>query len=182
MAGHESHARIGREPTELTLELARTDAGLRGISVDEAVAARAAAFDDSHALVELWDGDVELEVEVDGRWLPALDVARSSGSTWALLTAMNPLAEPLPDEVNEARNRRMAELLGSPLRSVGRTRDGSWEEGGFAVPFDRAAIDAAQSFAQAAIYRVTPERVETVLLVGADPDDLDRLVADPRRA
>ncbi|UDY34782.1 DUF3293 domain-containing protein [Dermatobacter hominis] len=171
-----SPAGIGREPEGLTLELARRDAELRGIPLDEALTARAAAFVDSQALVERWDGDVELEIELDGRWRPALEVARSTGTTWALLTAMDPLAQPLPDEVNEERNRRMAERLRAPLRSVGRARDGSWEEAGFAVPFDRPAIDAAQDFAQAAIYRVTPEVVQTVFLVGADPADLERLV------
>lgn len=173
-----SRAPIGREPLELTLDLARRDAELRGITLDRALAARAAAFDDSHALTAFWDGDIELEIEWDGSWRPALEVARVTGSSWALLTAMNPLAQPLPDQANVARNRLMEVELGSPLRSVGRARDGSWQEEGFAVPFGRRAIDAAQAFAQAAIYVVAPGSVRTVFLVGADPVELDRLVAD----
>ena len=169
---------IGREPVELTLDLARRDAELRGATLSQALAARAAAFDDSHVLTAIWDGDVELEIEWDGSWRPALEVARSTGSSWALLTAMNPLAEPLSDEANVARNRLMEAELDSPLRSIGRARDGSWQEEGFAVPFDRRAIDAAQAFAQAAIYLVAPGSVRTVFLVGADPVELDRLVAD----
>ena len=87
-------------------------------------------------------------------------------------------SEPLSDEANVARNRLMEAELDSPLRSIGRARDGSWQEEGFAVPFDRRAIDAAQAFAQAAIYLVAPGSVRTVFLVGADPVELDRLVAD----
>ncbi len=173
-----SCAPIGCEPVELTLDLARRDAELRGITLARALAARAAAFDDSHALTAFWDGDIELEIEWNGSWRPALEVARATSSSWALLTAMNPLAEPLSDEANAARNQLMEAELGSPLRSVGRARDGSWQEEGFAVPFDRRAIDAAQDYGQAAIYLVTPGSVRTVFLVGADPVELDQLVAD----
>jgi hypothetical protein len=180
-AGEEREVRIGREPVELTLELARRDAELRGVGLDEALAARAAALDDSQALTDFWDGDIDLQIEIDGRWRPAIEVARDTGRRWALVTAMNPMAQPLPDDENRRRNRAMAAMLHEPLRSVGRARDGSWEEEGFAVPFDRRAIDAAQAFAQAAIYLVTPDSVRTVFLVGADPDDLQRLVDDSTR-
>lgn len=171
---------IGAEPVGLTAELVGLDAALRGVTMREALGLRSRAHDRVRDLVAFWDSeDIELRVELDGRWQSASELAASSGTTWALLTAMNPMGLDLPDDVNAERNRLMATELLSPLRSVGRSADGSWEEAGFAVPFDRTAIDVAQRFAQAAIYRVTPTGVQTVFLVGADPDLLDGLVADP---
>lgn len=173
---------IGAEPVELSVELARLDAGLRRIDVMEALAARAGAYRSSRPLTALWDSDdVELLIELDGGWQPAISVARSTGVTWVLLTAMNPMAEELTADVNAERNRLMAAELGSPLRSVGRSSEGSWEESGFAVPVSRAAFDVAQHFAQAAVYLVSPDAVTTVFLVGTDPRALDRLAVQSNR-
>lgn len=175
---------IGAEPVELTVELVRTDAALRDVTFDEAFELRKQAHGRVGDLMAFWDSDgIELQIETDGGWRPASEFAASSRTTWALLTAMNPMGQELPEEVNTERNRLMAaELrspLRSPLRSLGRSVDGSWEEAGFAVAFDRTAVDVAQRFAQAAVYRVTPTGVQTVFLVGADPASLDRLIIEP---
>jgi len=171
---------IGDEPAEVSIACARHDAENRGLTIERALALRRSAFEDRTRLAEQWDPDgVELEIEIDGEWTPASDVARSTGSAWLLLSAMNPFGDDLAESDNLERNRLLAEELDAPALSRGRALDGSWEERGFAVVPGRGGIDAAQRFAQAAVYLATPDRIETVFLVGAAPADLDRVAEMP---
>lgn len=170
---------IGDEPIELSIDCARRDAELRGLDLRASIEQRRATFDSRQELSAVWDpGRVHLEIEVDRTWVAAIQVARSSGKPWMLLTAMNPLGRPLPDSVNRSRVRSMAELLDLPSRSVGRAVDGTWAEEGFAVAPTRAAIDVAQRFAQAAVYVVDSDGIDVVFLVGAAPALLAEVVVD----
>lgn len=171
---------IGDEPSEVSLTWARHDAEIRGLTIEQALRLRRSAFEDGARLAEQWDPvGVELEIEIDGEWIPASDAARLAGSAWLLLSAMNPFGEDLAESDNLERNRLLAAELDAPALSRGRALDGSWEERGFAVVPGRGGIDAAQRFAQAAVYLATPDRIETVFLVGAAPADLDRVAEMP---
>lgn len=162
---------IGAEPVDVTRRWVLADSELRGVTALEALTSRIAAHRSMRDHMAVWTAAV-LEVD-DGTGLrDAVAFAMEANVTLALLTAANPMAVELSAEENERRNDLLVAEIGPPWRSVGRSPDGSWEESGFAMPFGPSAIGAGQRYGQAAIYRVSPDGVEVVVLVGADPEEL----------
>ena len=87
------------------------------------------------------------------------------GRAFTLVTAHNPQSQPLSDEENSERNRRLEQHLLSKNYeygfSLGKSLDGSWEEAGFSV-FDLSLDDAlalGSQFGQHAIVYGKGERV-----------------------
>ena len=164
---------IGDEPVEESIRWARVDAELRGVSMGEALACRAAAHAALDAHRDAWDAAIT-EVEDGDRFTDAVAVASESGVTLALVTAFNPMTVELSPEDNERRNEMLFDEFRPPLRSIGRSVDGGWSEPGFAMPMGPEAIGAAQRFGQAAIYVVSPAGRSVLVVVGASPDQLAR--------
>lgn len=168
---------IGLEPRIVTLAAVRQDAYRRGIAVGQAWSDRRSAVDEIGSNLEVWSAAIT-EVELDGEWVPATEAASRLGVVLALVTSDNPLAHELTAGENAERMAQLLEEMGHPLRSRGRAPDGGWEEYGVAVPFDRAALDAAQRWGQAAVYRVTSESVEVVVVVGESAEALTARLGD----
>lgn len=164
---------IGDEPVEVSVRWARIDAELRGVSIDAALACRAAAHAALDAHRDVWDGAVT-EVDDGDAFRDAVAVAADSGATLALVTAFNPMTVELPEDDNERRNELLFEEFRPPFRAIGRSPDGRWSEPGFAMPIGPAAVEAAQRFGQAAIYVVSPAGRRVLVVVGASPDQLAR--------
>lgn len=110
-----------------------------------------------------------LEVEIDGRWMTARDAATHLGE-YVVVTAENPGAMLLSDEVNAARRALLDETLAR--RGVARRAarvaglDGWPPESGFAIPgrSDTFARALAGAFDQAAFYRVDATGVRVEML------------------
>jgi hypothetical protein len=80
-----------------------------------------------------------------------------------VITAWNPRSDPLPVELNAARQRRLRAVASTLharwiVEAVGRSADGSWSEDSLAIAdADEAAIlDLARRFEQHAVYAWTP--------------------------
>ncbi len=115
-----------------------------------------------------------MTVTFEGQVLPATGVAARTNKVFALVTAANPLGIELGDDENQRRNAAMARMFTAPLPACGESPEGDWAEPGFAVPFDVRALEAAQRFAQLAVFRVGPGSVEVVAVVGRGSEDLAR--------
>lgn len=159
-----------------TLGWARIDAALSGVSIGAALDRRIAAYDDISAHLDTWETTIT-EVDDGTGFRDAVAVAADAGVTLALVTAHNPMTVELSEDENERRNQLLLEEFHPPLRSVGRSSDGSWAEAGFAMRMGPAAIEAAQRFGQAAIFVVSPEGRQVLVLVGASPEELQRAAA-----
>ena len=124
--------------------------------------------------LELWLR-TQLLVHVEGRWVD-LDVdAPPPGLPFpiCLVTARNPRAEERSTEENEQANAALeAELVRSAapfLPALGRARDGSWQEPGFAVSGldEQEAQELGRRYGQLAVFWVTED---DVLVLGALAD------------
>lgn len=111
-----------------------------------------------------------IEVEIDGHWVTAAAAVSHLGE-FVVVTAQNPGATRLSDEVNAARHALLDETLARrgvarrPARVSG--LDGWPQERGFAIPgrSDTFARALAGAFDQAALYRVDDKGV-SVQVVG----------------
>jgi hypothetical protein len=81
-----------------------------------------------------------------------------------VITAWNPRSEPLPPEINTARQRRL-QAVATTLQArwtataLGRSVDGSWSEDCLAIADadEEAVLELARRFEQHAIYAWTPD-------------------------
>ncbi len=158
---------IGDERLEDTVRWSRRDAGRRGIGFAEALEQRIAVGEQWDDWQATYDQTIA-EVRLESAWEPATDEAARRGEALAVITASNPMSQPLDGETNRRRNLELRSELEEPIDARGRSVDGQWEEQSFAVPFDDQVIELAHSWGQAAIFRVTADAVEVVRLVGAN--------------
>lgn len=156
-----------------TLGWARADAALSGVSIGVALDRRIEAHGAISTHLDTWATTIT-EVDDGNGFRDAVEVASEAGITLALITAHNPMTVELTAAENDRRNQMLLDEFHPPLRSVGRSPDGSWEEAGFAMRMGPAAIEAAQRFGQAAIFVVSPAGREVLVLVGASPEALRR--------
>lgn len=159
----------------MSVRWARADARLRGLSLEEALAARAEAFVRLPALRTLWTSSI-VEIHDGERYRPAVEVAARAGGPLVVLSAENPLAIELDPEQNRARNALLRAELADPMPAVGRAAHGAWEEHGFAVPMTAAALEVAMSFAQLAVFRVEQGSLGLIELVGIGPQELRSVI------
>lgn len=153
---------------------ARADADLRRVPLAQSLELRVRTSQRWHEFETAYAASIA-EIEVDGVFRPAVEVAAAENAVFAIVTAHNPMSFELPEEENMERYAALGELLGSSRRANGRAPDGSWAEESYVCDFDERAIDAAQQFGQAAIYRVTSVAVEVIRLVGSSRHELRRL-------
>lgn len=162
---------IGDEPIEVSVRWASIDAELRGVGLGDALVDRITAHAELVARLDAWNATIT-EIDDGAGFRDAVAVAADADTTFALLTACNPMTVELSDDENDRRNRLLLAEIDPALPSVGRSIDGSWSELGFAMPMGPAAVESAQRFGQAAIFVVSPGGREVLVLVGAAPSAL----------
>jgi hypothetical protein len=102
----------------------------------------------------------EIEVLVDGAWLPAADAVAEVGSGLLVLTAWNPLSTQLGLAENRRRNDELrAELVeqcDEVFDATGRSPDGTWHEESFATVGigPRAARRIGRRYGQHAVFEL----------------------------